>query len=198
MARLAAAILAGGRGTRLGGAAKPLLTVGGERIIDRQLAVLAPLVDEVVIVANDAALYGGLGHRVIADRRRGAGPLAGLEAALLAVEAEALLLVGGDMPMLSAAALALVLGRAPGADAVVPFASGRAEPLHARYHHRIAEKVSARLERGERALHRLLEDLDVVTVEEAELRAVDPALDTLVNINTPEELARIEARLARR
>ena len=193
-----AAILAGGRGARLGGVTKPLVVVDGARIIDRQIAVLGPLVDEIVLLANDARPYETLGLRVIADRREGAGPLAGLEAALLATEAEALLLVGGDMPFLSAAALALVLERVPGADAVVPFAHGRAEPLHARYHRRIVDRVRDRLDRGEREMRRLLDDLDVIAVEEAELRVASPELLTLVNVNTPDDLKRLGARLPRR
>ena len=45
---VAAAILAGGGGTRMGeGVVKGLLSVGGQRIIDRQLAVLRPLFAEV-------------------------------------------------------------------------------------------------------------------------------------------------------
>jgi molybdenum cofactor guanylyltransferase len=194
-ARTAAAILAGGRASRLGGVAKPLLTVGGQRIIDRALAVLRPLVDEVVILADDAAPFAPLGLRVIPDRRPGLGPLAGLEAALLAVDAEELLLVGGDMPALSPRVVAHVLAAAPGADAVVPFTAGRPEPLHARYHRRVAATVSARLDRGALPLHGLLDEIAVTPVDEAALRALDPELLTFANVNTPDDLRRLDERL---
>ena len=49
----AAAILAGGKATRMGGRAKSFLVVDAERVIDRQLAVLRPLFSEILIVAND-------------------------------------------------------------------------------------------------------------------------------------------------
>src|SRR5262249_51342017 len=68
-ANVAAAILAGGGGTRMGeGVVKGLLSVGGERIIDRQLAVLRPLFAEVVIAANDPEPWVDLGLRVVPDR----------------------------------------------------------------------------------------------------------------------------------
>ena len=68
---VAAAIFAGGGGTRMGeGVVKALLTVGGERIIDRQLAVLRPLFAEILIAANDPAPWASLGMRVVADRAR--------------------------------------------------------------------------------------------------------------------------------
>ncbi len=126
---LDAAILAGGRATRLGGVAKPLLTVGGERIVDRQVALLARLAREVILVAPSP--LAGVQARAVPDRRPGRGPLAGLEAALLASDADALLVVAGDMPALAPSLLAH-LAAAPEADAVVPFVGGRAEPLCAR------------------------------------------------------------------
>jgi len=66
---VAAAILAGGGGTRMGeGVVKGLLSVGGQRIIDRQLAVLRPLFAEVLIAANDPEPWAGLGLQVVPDR----------------------------------------------------------------------------------------------------------------------------------
>jgi len=68
-ANVAAAILAGGSGSRMGaGVVKGLLPVGGQRIIDRQLAVLRPLFSEVLIAANDPEPWADLGLRVVPDR----------------------------------------------------------------------------------------------------------------------------------
>src|SRR6185503_11298503 len=51
-----ALIFAGGRASRLGGVNKALLEVGGSTIVARLLAALGPLVDERVLLTNDAAL----------------------------------------------------------------------------------------------------------------------------------------------
>jgi molybdopterin-guanine dinucleotide biosynthesis protein A len=191
---IGAAILAGGRGERLGGATKALITVAGRRIVDRQLAVLQPIADEILLV-GPAAELAGVAARLVPDLRPGLGPLAGLEAALAATRAEQLLVVAGDLPALSARALALLVAAAPEADAVVPRVAGRAEPLHARYARRALPAVRASLDAGERALHRMLDRLNVAWIDEPALRAVDPELLTLADVDAPEDLARIERAL---
>jgi molybdopterin-guanine dinucleotide biosynthesis protein A len=103
--------------------------------------------------------------------------------------------VAGDLPALSPRALALLVEAAPEADAVVPRVAGRAEPLHARYARRSLDQVRARLDAGERALHRLLDHLAVAWIDERALRAVDPELLTLADVDAPEDLARLERAL---
>lgn len=190
--RVAAAILAGGRATRLGGARKPLLTVGGARIVDRQLPVLRPLCDEVVLLSGDPA-YAALELRQIPDLRPGLGPLAGLEAALAALDADAVLLVGGDMPTLAPPLLARLVADAPEADAVAAVIGGRPQPLPARFHRRTLPRARALLDRGDRALRTLLTELSWTPIDEATVRSLDPALGTFANVNTPGELARLDA-----
>src|SRR6266536_1010708 len=82
---ISAAILAGGRARRFGGADKASLPIGDTRIIDRQLAALAAVTvkNGVRIIADDRDRYAGLGLRVIPDAIPGAGPLGGLYTALL-------------------------------------------------------------------------------------------------------------------
>ncbi|HEX2657694.1 MAG TPA: NTP transferase domain-containing protein, partial [Polyangia bacterium] len=86
MTTIGAAVRAGGRAERLGGVTKPMLLVDGRPIIERQLDVLRPLFGaRVVVVANDPApLREAVGSvDIIPDRvAAGAGPLAGLDAAL--------------------------------------------------------------------------------------------------------------------
>ena len=98
---VAAAILAGGQASRLGGRAKALLPIGGARIIDRQLAVLADVADEIVIVANDTGLYEGLGIRVVPDRIPGAGALGGLATAVGESIADRTIVLACDLPFVT-------------------------------------------------------------------------------------------------
>jgi molybdopterin-guanine dinucleotide biosynthesis protein A len=187
-----AAIIAGGRGTRLSGQVKGLLFVDGQRIIDRQRAVLGSLFDRVLLIANDPAPWDGVNLPIIPDRFVEAGPLAGIEAALGAVGdgAAGVVCVAGDLPFLDAEILRLLRDHAPAADAVVPRIAGRPEPLLARYAARVRPLVAAQLAAGDRAAHRLLEKLAVTWLEEADLRAVavDGQLRFLTNINTPADL----------
>src|SRR5581483_506232 len=77
-------ILAGGRGSRMGGVDKGLQVLRGKPMIEWVLARFAPQVNEVLINANqNVERYARLGRRVVPDDIGGyAGPLAGLHAGL--------------------------------------------------------------------------------------------------------------------
>jgi molybdopterin-guanine dinucleotide biosynthesis protein A len=181
--RVAAAILAGGRARRLGGAVKGLLVVQGRRIVDRQLDALRPAFARVFIVANDPAPWRELSVACVPDRVPGAGPLAGIDAALAALrdDEDAVLCVGGDMPFLDRRLLERLRDEAPDADAVVARVQARPEPLCARYGRRAAAAVRARLGDGRLRATDLLDDLRVAWVD-------TQALD---NVNTPDDLERL-------
>jgi len=188
-----AAVLAGGRGERLGGATKPLLLVEGRRIIDRQLEVLRPLFGaRLVIVANEPGpLRDVVGPiDLIQDRvAAGAGPLAGLDAALTYFPADvsAVVCVAGDMPFLQPALLEYLRDAEP-APAIVPRLARGPEPLCARYDRALAPLVTASLAGGQRALQRLIGSVSARFLDEALLRRLDPELRSFTNINTPEDL----------
>jgi molybdopterin-guanine dinucleotide biosynthesis protein A len=79
-ARIAAVILAGGQGRRMGGADKGLIDYRGRPLVEWALAALAPQVGEILISANrNLDLYAAYGHRVLPDTLPDfPGPLAGL------------------------------------------------------------------------------------------------------------------------
>jgi molybdenum cofactor guanylyltransferase len=177
----------------MGGRDKALLEIDGASFLARQLAVLGPLLGDVMIVAGDPERYRGAidraasdgGHvRLVRDRDPGAGPLAGLDAAFAASEADALLLFGCDLPFLDERLVTLVRDRDPGAQAVVPRVAGRPQALHARYARSVAPLVRARLDRGALRMLELLEELSVTFIDEPELGE----LRGLTNVNTPEQL----------
>lgn len=77
-------ILAGGQATRMGGGDKGLRMLGGQSLLSRVEARLAPQVADVALNANgDAARFAATGLPVICDTVAGfAGPLAGVLAGL--------------------------------------------------------------------------------------------------------------------
>jgi molybdopterin-guanine dinucleotide biosynthesis protein A len=187
-----AAVIAGGKAERLGGQPKGLLVVGGRRILDRQLEVLRAQFGRVFLVANDPTPWGDLALEIVPDRISGAGPLAGLDAALgaLAPDEDAAVCVAGDMPFLDAGALALLRDH-PLADAVVPRIGGRPEPLFARYARGCLPAIQRALAEGRLKTQALLAELDAAYLDEPALRAIDPTLRFLTNVNTPEDLSRL-------
>jgi molybdopterin-guanine dinucleotide biosynthesis protein A len=204
-----AAILAGGQARRFGGCDKGALVVNGQTIRTRQLAALAQIASDIMIVgeaarnvqrgdiAPDSSDAGpqacdlngaaGLPLRTIPDRIPGCGPLGGLHTALSEARGDALVVVAGDMPFVSAPFLAHLLALTSEADAVVPMTGRGYHPLCAAYTRACLEPIVRRLAEGQLKVTEVLGDVRVRKVTTAEMCVFgDP--DTLVaNVNTPDE-----------
>jgi len=102
MEQVTGIVLAGGRGSRMGGVDKGLQPLRGKPMVAWVLERLAPQVDEIVVNANqNLDGYAGFGHRVVPDSLGGfAGPLAGLHAGLLAAAHPLAVTVPCDSPFL--------------------------------------------------------------------------------------------------
>src|SRR5205809_5420699 len=91
-------VLAGGDSRRMG-RPKPWVEVGDTVLLRYVAARLAPAFSEVMVSFSEPEQMEQLiPYRVVFDRKRSAGPLAGLEAGLLAARHEGLLAVARDMP----------------------------------------------------------------------------------------------------
>lgn len=101
---MAGLILAGGRGTRMGGLDKGLVEFNGKPMVEHVLAALRPQVAEVLISANrNEETYRKTGCTVVSDALSGfAGPLAGISAGMHAVNRTHLLVVPCDGPFVPA------------------------------------------------------------------------------------------------
>lgn len=194
IAHVIAAILSGGKATRFGGQPKGLLRIRGRRIIDHQLEQLRSVFERVVIITNDPDPWASLGVPLVPDRQPGAGPLAGIEAALLSltVGEDAAVCLGGDMPFIRTAVLRLLVETAPRASVVAPWVAGRPEPLCARYGRTCLAAIGARLAQGQMKTSAFLEATATQWIDEATFRRADPGLISLQNVNTPADRDRLE------
>ncbi len=192
---MAGAVLAGGKATRYGGRPKGLLRLGdGRTIIKREVAELrAAGVGDVVIVANEAALYERYGEAVIRDLRPGMGPLGGIEAALAwsRGRCDSVLFLPCDLPGVTAKAIAaLASAFADGAELVAVAVTEASfwQPLCAVVHNDALPAVSRALDEGRRTVREVWQDLGA-----AEVQFGDPA--PFFNVNSPEDLARWRAQV---
>lgn len=184
---VSALIVAGGKATRLGGVDKRAIVVDGRTIFERQIAAVSRLVHEVIVSGRTEVA----GYRNVVDAVPGLGPLSGIAAGLDSAETPWLLVLAGDMPRIDPAVIELVLSRAGEADAVGIRIAGRAEPLFSLLRVAVWRPIArARLAARQLRVSALLteESARVHWIEEAELRAVDPQLRSLHNVNTPEDL----------
>jgi molybdenum cofactor guanylyltransferase len=95
----AAVVLAGGRGARLGGQAKPQLMVGGRTILSAVLAAVTDATERVVVGPPQPVPDGVL---VVREEPPGGGPVAALRAGLEPVRADVVAVLAGDLPFVTA------------------------------------------------------------------------------------------------
>jgi molybdenum cofactor guanylyltransferase len=194
-------VLAGGSSTRFG-TDKLAVEVDGRPLLHHAIEVVASVVDEVVVVI---ALDGdrprlpadlAVPVRVVRDAAAGLGPLAGLAAGLGDARAPLAILVGGDQPWLRAEILDLLVAELESAEGrpdldVVGLADGTSLwpfPVGLRVA-TVRPAAETALAGTERRLFGLFGRLRVRLVPEARWRALDPAGDSLRDVDTPADLA---------
>ena len=182
-----AAIIAGGQAKRLGRLDKWALNVGGQRIIDRQLAVLGGVAEHILVVSSDPHRFRSLGLRACADLIPGAGPLGGLYTALVRSPTKHTLVVACDLPFLAAAFLRYLAAQVGHADAAVPRTADGPQPLCAVYTQNCVGAVRAQIERGQHRMSALEEVIRVTHVGPAEIAAFDRDGKLFLNENTSED-----------
>jgi molybdopterin-guanine dinucleotide biosynthesis protein A len=190
-------VLAGGRGGRLNlGIPKALATLGGSTLLARALAVAREVADEVIVCAPASLGLPVPASASVFDPEPGEGPLVALVAALRARPFARAIVLGVDLPFMTADALGRVATMCGPESAVVPAPGGRAQPLAAAYSPAVIAPLAAAVARGERALVPAVLALPPRLVTYAELRSALGSTDAYFNLNTPADLAEAGRRIA--
>jgi molybdopterin-guanine dinucleotide biosynthesis protein A len=198
-------VLAGGRSSRMG-TPKAALEWHGSTLLRRTVGIVARATGGPVVVVRAAGqdlpeLPGPV--TVVDDPREGRGPVQGIAAGLaaLAGQAEAAFVTSTDLPFLHPAFVRRVLrvlgsqdgSHSGGPDVALPVARGYPQPLAAAYRTGLAG-LAERLVKEDRlrpaflfaecAVTRLD---DAALLADPDLAARDPDLDSVLNVNTPED-----------
>lgn len=170
MVSVDAILLAGGRGSRVGGAVKPLFEVDGSTLLRSAVAAVRRQGAARVIVAAPV-LDDGLDARWVREDPPFGGPVAGILAALAEVDAEETYVIACDLPTVDAAVELLCAPLPADADGAC-LDDGRRQWLIGRYRTAALRRVASTLPDGGRdaSMRALLGGLTVTTV------AVDAAL----------------------
>ena len=176
--RVYALILCGGQSSRMG-TDKASLTLGGRTLLERAAAFWAaqPEIGAVLaaVGAPEHALPMPSGVTPVYDVFPGYGPMAGLHAAFAGSDADVLYVSAVDMPFLAGD----VLPPPPAGDASVFTRNGRPDPLFGVYRRTCLPALTAALERGERRMRALLDEIST------EYRELPEGLDAVLdNLNT--------------
>jgi molybdenum cofactor guanylyltransferase len=207
MADFAGIVLAGGRSARMG-TPKAALEWHGSTLLRRTAGVLARAVDgPVVVVRAPGQALPALPAQVevTEDPREGLGPLQGLAAGLAAVagRAGAAFACATDLPFLHPAFVRRVLrALGDGVDVALPVAHGHPQPLAAAYRTSLAPAAARLVAAGRLRPAFLFECCKVVRLDaeallaDPVLAALDPGLDSVVNVNEPADYAAARSRAA--
>jgi molybdopterin-guanine dinucleotide biosynthesis protein A len=191
--RSVGAVLAGGKGSRIGGA-KALADLAGRPLISYPVAAVASAGLEPIVVAKTDSELPPLDCPVIREPALPRHPLAGIVAALRHAGTRPLVVVGCDMPFVEAGLLAW-LGTTP-EPLAVPLLGEHLQPLPARYDSALLPALEEALASG-RALRPTLESLQPRAIAEAELARFGEPRRICFNVNSHADLRRAEELLAR-
>ncbi|HEV2255145.1 MAG TPA: molybdenum cofactor guanylyltransferase [Streptosporangiaceae bacterium] len=202
-------MLAGGRSSRMG-TSKAALEWYGSTLLDRTVRIVARATSGPVVVVR--ACGQDLpelpdGTLVADDPRQGKGPVQGIAAGLAALtgRADVAFVSSTDMPFLHPAFIRRVLrvlAEHEGTDVALPVARGHRQPLAAAYRVSLAGTAERLVQEDRLQPAFLFDECRVETLDDAALKqdpmlaALDPDLDSVLNVNTPEDYVAARARPA--
>ena len=199
-------VLCGGRGTRMGGVDKPLLTWRGRMLVEHVLDSVPADMPRLISANRNQALYqrfAPVAHDapVLADTAIQPGPLVGVLSAWWRVNRDLapdpsgtgsgayvttpwLLVSPGDTPALAPDWWATMMHSAnvQGCSAVVAHDGTRQQHLHLLLHRNVAESLQLYLRSGASAVFRWLSSLDTARAEFTDA-------EQFRNMNRPDDLA---------
>jgi molybdopterin-guanine dinucleotide biosynthesis protein A len=183
-------VLAGGRGSRLGGG-KATIELGGRPLISYPLAAIEAAGLEAVVVTKP-----GEEPRddvvVLEEPELPRHPLTGIVAALRAVAGRPIVVVACDLPFVAPGLIELLAAAAK--PLVLPILDGRPQPLLGRYEPSLLPRLEVALEREE-PLTRTVEALGPRLLAEDELARFGDPRRLLFNVNDPDDLRQARALL---
>jgi molybdopterin-guanine dinucleotide biosynthesis protein A len=171
------------------GTDKSFVRILGQPLIERVLARVEGLADEVVIITNRPAEFAYLGVPLFEDIVPGKAALGGIYTALSRVRGEHTLVVAVDMPFLNPDLLAYLLSLRQGYDVVAPRLEGYPQATHAVYGKACLDPIRRKIEVNRLKIVDFYDQVRARYVDEDEMRPFDPALRSFVNVNTPDELS---------
>ena len=184
-------VFAGGRSTRMG-RDKASLPLAGRTLLARAVETIRRAGGTPIVLGPPRPDAEILGARSLDDG--GEGPLAALRLGIASTPGPWFALAC-DLPLLRAEAIAALVARLEGHDAVVPRAAGRLQVLAAAYGPSALPVLEAAIAAGEFAVHAAVQSLRARVVEADELREWGDET-MFLNVNTPDDLRRAGECLA--
>jgi molybdopterin-guanine dinucleotide biosynthesis protein A len=173
------------------GRPKLSLPFGDELMLPRIVRIFRSVVTPVVVVAGPTQEVPSLPDdvQIVRDEQEHLGPLAGIAIGLRALlgVVEAAYVSSCDVPLLQPEFIAEMIRRLGPHELAVPCEGNFHHPLAAVYRTSLAERAHQHVADQRMRPLFLIQSSDAVEVPVEELRAIDPHLHSLRNLNRPED-----------
>ncbi len=182
-------ILAGGKNSRLPGEKKTFRRVGKDMMLTRIHDLFLKLFNEVIIVVNDPKDFIGLDMMVVTDIHPSRCALAGLHAGLFYASNPWVYVTACDVPFVNEQVIRhLVSQREVRAEVIVPRTDDGLEPLAALYSRECIPLIEKNLEKKMYMIKKFFRMKKVKEIPVSALKKLDPSMQFMFNVNTPEDL----------
>jgi len=143
--KVCAAILTGGKNSRMNGKTKSLLDICNRSIIDMQIEILDDIFDKTIICGK--GIKNKANYTVIEDEYQDIGPISGIYNAIKNSDTDYTFVFSSDLPFLNKNMIAdmIKLLDITKPEVLIPSHSNGLEPLHAIYHKSLAPKIEKQI-----------------------------------------------------
>lgn len=192
---LSVVVQAGGKSSRMS-ENKALLKLNGQPLIQRVIERVNPIAKELFVVTNNDSDFNFLKVNTVNDSIPGTGAIGGLYTAMDISNNEYVAVVACDLPFVNTDILlkGLELLIQGGADVAIPMTGETFyEPLHAVYRRNICKDVIHQaIIHDQRRMTSWLPTVNVIEMELALCRQLDPSGLAFFNVNTIEDFFEAE------
>lgn len=140
MTKITCIILSGGKSSRMG-EDKALLQVGAKTIIEMMIDKLKPFCNEIIISADNVEKYSKFGYKVVPDKFKNSGPLAGIYSSLLESNTERNFVISCDLPLVSQNVIEKIINTNSDKEIILPVTDGKYHQLCGVYSKSVLEKA---------------------------------------------------------
>ena len=185
-------ILAGGSSKRYG-QDKAFLKIGNTRLIDSILQEMHTVFKRVILITNEKVKYEYLEIPMFEDLVKGFGPLGGIYTGLMSIPDQAGFFVACDMPHINRQLVRYMVDIKGNHRAVVPAVADKIEPLYAIYFQSCLKPIKHLIDTNRYQVRLFFDSIPVRYVKEDEIRKFCCPSKAFLNINTPDEFAKIKS-----
>ena len=185
-------ILAGGSSKRYG-QDKAFLKIGNTRLIDSILQEMHTVFKRVILITNEKIKYEYLEIPMFEDLVKGFGPLGGIYTGLMSIPDQAGFFVACDMPHINRQLVRYMVDIKGNHRAVVPAVADKIEPLYAIYFQSCLKPIKHLIDTKRYQVRLFFDSIPVRYVKEDEIRRFCCPSKAFLNINTPDEFAKIKS-----